>query len=163
MKILKGKLRLYVLCFIVFIIGCFAGLVTSSYLYYRYVFSKTIDRRAIELGWQIDVVCQLRLGEIDASITQLEYMIDENTVAVALTPNIPKTDIRDHVLRGIKTYREIYPSQTQFASMINDALIDIRRIETFKSDARPDVPKTCWGFTESLGRLVKHTESQKDR
>ena len=153
---------LYFLFFMVFIIGCFAGLVTSSYLYYRYVFSDITDHRLTALGWQINTVCLLRLGEVEASITQLEFMIDENVISVASNPSIPKTDIHDYVFRGVKTYREIYPSQTQYASTVNNVLKDTRRIETFKNYSQSYIPKTCWGFTESLGRLVKHKESQTD-
>ena len=162
MKLTKGKLGLCVLFFLVFIAGCFVGIGTASYLYYRHVFSQVVDRSATELGSQISIVCQLRLGEVEAAIRQLEQMIDKNVVSVALTPNIPETDLRHHVLRGVKTYREICPSQTQFASVVNDALEDIPRIDTFQSHSPLYRQETCWGFVESLGRLVKHVESQKD-
>jgi hypothetical protein len=152
MNLIKGKLGLCILFFLVFIVGCFVGIGTASYQYYRYVFSKVVDRSAIELALQINLVCKLRLGEVKAAITQLENMIDDNVVSVALTPNIPipQTDFRHHVLRGVKTYRQVYPYQTQFASKIDDALKDIAKIDTFKCDS-------------PLCRLVKHAESQKDR
>jgi len=150
MKWSKGKLGLCVLFFIVFIVGCFVGIGAASYQYYRCVFSKEVDRSAIELFYQVNIVCQLRLGEVDPAITQLENMIDNNVVSVALTPNIPETDHRYRLLRAVKTYRDIYPSQTQFASMVNDALEDIPKIDTFE-------------FDSPLSRLVKHAESQKDQ
>ena len=150
MKLTKGKLWLCVLFFIVFIVGCFVGIGAASYQYYRYVFSKEVDRSAIELASQINIMCQLRLGEVDAAITQLENMIDINVVSVALTPNIPETDYRHRVLRAVKTYREIYPSKSQFASKADDALEDIPKIDTFKCD-------------NPLCRLVEHAESQKDQ
>jgi len=164
MKSTKSKLILLGLFLLVFIVGCFVGIGTASYLYYRHVFSKQVDRSAIELGSQINLVCLLRLGELEAAITQLENMIDNNVVSVALTPNIPETDSRDFVLRGVRTYREIYPSQTQFASIVDDALADIPKIDKFESDNSLYRPETCPGrFTKSLGRLVKRAESQKNQ
>ena len=68
----KGKIGFGVLLFIVFIVGCLVGLVTSSYLYYQHVFSKMVDQNAIDLGWQVRTVSQLRLGEIDDVINYLE-------------------------------------------------------------------------------------------
>lgn len=164
MKSTKSKLTLLALFLLVFIVGCFVGIGTASYLYYRHVFSKQTDRSAIELGSQISIVCLLRLEEVESAITQLENMIDNNVVSVALTPNIPETDLRHYILRGAKTYREIYPSQTQFASIVDDALADIPKIDKFESDNSLYKPETCPGkFTKSLCRLVKHAESLKNQ
>ena len=149
MKLSKSKIVFSVSFFLVFIVGCFIGLMASSYLYYRHVFSKTVYRNAIELASQINKVCQLRLGETDAVIKDLERMIDSNIISVALTPHIPETDYRHKALRAAKTYREIYPSESSVASQVADALKEIPKIGTFKCDS-------------SLCRLVKSAASQKD-
>lgn len=150
MKLSKGKLGLSVSFFLVFTVGCLVGLTASSYLYYRHVFSKAVDRSAIELAMQITPVCELRLGEIDAAIEHLERMIDNNIVSVALTPDIPKTDYRHRVLRAAKTYREIYPSKSEMASKVTDALKEIPKIDTFKCNS-------------PLCRLVKLATADKDQ
>jgi hypothetical protein len=150
MKFTKRKIGLFVLFLLVFFAGYVVGVGTSSYLYYRHVFSKAVDRSAIELASQIQPVCQLRLGEVDAAIETLDRMIDNNIIAVVQTPLIPKTDYRHGVLRVAKTYREIYPSKSGFASKVTDALSDIPKIETFKCE-------------NSLARLVKRSEAQKDQ
>lgn len=150
MKSRKRKIGLLALFLLVFFVGCWLGFGTSSYLYYRHVFSKAVDRSATELALQIRPVCHLRLGEVDAAIKTLDGMIDNNIVAVAQTPLIPKTDYRHRVLRAAKTYREIYPSKSGFASKVDDALRDIPKLETFKCE-------------NSLARLVKRSESQEDQ
>jgi len=147
-KLTKRKIGLFVIFLLVFLAGYMVGIAKASYLYYRYVFSKAVDRSAIELAMQITPVCQLRLGEVDAAIETLERMIDNNIVTIDQTPYIPKTDYRHGVLRAAKTYREIYPSKTEFAPKVADALRDIPKIETFKCE-------------NSLARLVKRSESQK--
>ena len=80
MRLPKSKLGLAVILFLVFVVGSFVGLMTSSYLYYRHVFSKAglLDRNAVDLGWQINTVSRLRLGEIDAVINDLEMRVDGN-------------------------------------------------------------------------------------
>lgn len=127
----KGKIGFGVLLFIVFIVGCLVGLVTSSYLYYQHVFSKMVDQNAIDLGWQVRTVSQLRLGEIDDVINYLEISIDSNIRSMAQTPHIQIEDYRYKTLRAAKTYREIYPSQSQNASQVNDALRKIPKFEKF--------------------------------
>ena len=150
MKSIKRKFALSILFLLVFTVGCFVGFATSSYLYYRHVFSKAVDRNAIELASQINRVCQLRLGEVDTAIEHLEMMIDGNIVSVVLTPHIPETDYRHRILRAAKTYREIYPSKSEMASKVAGALKEVPKIDTFKCDS-------------PLSRLVKHAESQKEQ
>lgn len=110
MRLPKSKLGFAVLLFLIFVVGYFAGLMTSSYLYYRHVFSKAVNENAVDLGWEITTLSQLRLGEIDVVIDDLEMRIDGNIRSVALTPNIPRTDYRYRILKAAKTYRDIYPS-----------------------------------------------------
>lgn len=131
MKIQKVRFVLAVLLFIVFIVGCLFGLVTSSYLYYRHVFSKMVEQNAIDLGWQVRTLSQLRLGEIDDVINDLEISIDSNIRSLAQTPHIQIEDYRYKTLRAAKTYREIYPSQSQNVSQVNDALREIPKFEMF--------------------------------
>ena len=145
MRVQKGKFGLVVLLFIVFIVGCLIGIVTSSYLYYQHVFSKIVDQNAIDLGSQVRKVSQLRLGEVDDVINDLEISIDSNIRSAAQTPYIVIEDYRYKTLRAAKTYREIYPSQSQNASQVNDALREIPKFETFD----------CQG---PLYRLVKQAE-----
>jgi hypothetical protein len=148
MRLPKSKHGPAVLLFLVFVVGCFAGLMTSSYLYYRHVFSKAVDENAVDLKWEITTVSRLRLGEIDSIINDLEIRIDGNIRSVTLTPNIPRTDYRYEVLKAAKTYREIYPSRSEIAFQVNDALKDIPKIETFECET-------------SLYRLVKYTKEKE--
>jgi len=150
MKLSKGKLGLSVSFFLVFTVGCLVGLTASSYLYHRHVFSKMADENAVNLGWRINRLCELRLGEIDAAIKQLERNIDINIITVALTPNIPETDYRHRMLRAAKTYREIYRSKSEMASKVKDALKGIPKIDTFKCNS-------------PLCRLVKLSTADKDQ
>lgn len=148
MRPTKSKLGLAILLFLVFVVGCFAGLMTSSYLYYPHVFSTAVDENAVDLHWEIMTVSRLRLGEIDTVIDDLEMRVDGNIRSVALTPNIPRTDYRYEVLKAAKTYRDIYPSRSERASQVNDALKDIPKIETFECE-------------NSLCRLVKHAKEKE--
>ncbi len=150
MKFTKRRIWLFVLFLLVFFAGYKVGVVKASILSFRDVFSKVVDRSATELALQIKVVCQLRLGEADSAITTLEEMIDKNIVAVTKTPLIPETDYHHSVLMAAKTYREIYPSKSRFASEAADALRGIPKIETFK----------CEG---PLASLVKRSETQTDQ
>ncbi len=150
MKLTKRKIGFFVLFLLVFFAGYKVGEVKASIMYYRHVFSKVVDRSATELALQIRPVCHLRLGEVDAAIKTLDGLIDNNIIAVAKTPLIPKTDYRHRVLRAAKTYRELYPSKSGFASKVDDALRDIPKLETFKCE-------------NSLTRLVKRAEAQKDK
>ncbi len=134
MRLPKSKLGLAVILFLVFVVGSFVGLMTSSYLYYRHVFSKAVDESAVDLGWEINTVSRLRLGEIDAVINDLEMRVDGNIRSVALTPNIPRTDYRYKVLKAAKTYRELYPSTSKLASKVNDALKDIPKLQASKCE-----------------------------
>ena len=127
-KVERGRMLSLVLAFI---IGCLIGLFVSSYLYYKYVFSNVEDRNATDLARQINTLSRLRLGEVDAVIDNMEMKVDSNIVSIALTPNRSLTDYRRRVLRGAKTYREIYPSKSEAASSVRDALREIQKIDTF--------------------------------
>ncbi len=150
MKITRSKIGLTVLIFFVFIIGALSGLMTSSYLYYRHVFSQMADETAGILSERINTLCQLRLGEIDNAIEQLESSVDMSIISITQTPHIRQTDLRFRVLRGAKTYKELYPSKSQVASKVTEALRDIPKIETFKCDS-------------SLCRLVTQTAEEKSK
>ncbi len=148
MRLPRSKFGLAVLFFLVFVVGCFAGLMTSSYLYYRHVFSKAVDENAVDLRWEIMTLSRLRLGEIDAVIDDMEMRVDGNIRSVALTPNIPRTDYRYEALKAAKTYRDIHPSQSKRAFQVNDALKDIPKIETFECET-------------PLCRLVEHAREKE--
>ncbi|MEA3226202.1 MAG: hypothetical protein U9Q07_09640 [Planctomycetota bacterium] len=148
MRLPRSKLGLAVLFFLVFVVGCFVGLMTSSYLYYRHVFSKAVDENAVDLKREITILSQLRLGEIDAVIDDLEMRVDGNIRSVALTPNIPRTDYRYKVLKAAKTYRDIYSSKSERASQVTGVLKDIPKIETFECET-------------PLCRLVKHAKEKE--
>ncbi len=136
---------------LVFAIGCVAGLFGASWLYYRYVFGTQVDEVAVDLAVQISTVSRLRLGEVDAVIDDLEARIDMGIVSVGLTPHIPITDYRRRVLRGAKTYREIYPSKSKIASRVAEALEKVAKIEIEEF--------TC---ESSLCRLVRDGAPHKE-
>ena len=147
MKMIQSKIGLVVLIFIVFVIGAFTGLGTSSYLYYRHVFSRMAVDAAVSLGERIRTLSHLRLGEIDNAIEDLELSVDTCILSIQ-QPDIPQTDYRYRVLRGAKTYRELYPSKSRAAFKVTEALRDIPKIETFKCDS-------------SLCRLVTKMSEEK--
>jgi hypothetical protein len=148
MKLISNKLGLCILFCLVCFTGFFAGLKTTAYLYYKYGFSQILDSSALDLASQIDTVCQLRLGQVGTTIDNLEKRIDWNIVGLAQTPNIQEGDYRYNILRAAKTYREIYPSRSQVADIVDNALSNIEKIYLFESDT-------------PLCRLVKYAESQK--
>lgn len=130
---MKSKVGIMVLIFIVFVIGTLTGVGVSSYLYYRHVFSQFAAIAAVSLSERINILSQLRMGEIDSAIEKLELSFDTCILSVQI-PNIPRTDYRYRVLRGAKTYRELYPTKSRAANKVTEALIDIPKIETFKCD-----------------------------
>lgn len=137
MKTTKSKIKFTVLIFSVFIFGAFIGLMMSSYLYYQHVFSQMADETAGVISYRIDTLCQLRLGEIESAIKQLEESVDVSVNSITQTPFISQTNVRYKVLRLVKTYRELYPTESPTGS----ALRDIPKFETF-------------GCESSLSRLV---------
>ena len=145
---IKLPVREIGLVVLVFLVGCFIGLFGASYQYYKHVFSKAVAQNAEDVNWQIRIVSNLRLGEIDDAINFLERKIDSNILAIARTHNITETDYRYGVLREAKTYREIYPSNSAKASQVINALEEFPKLEKFKCE-------------NSLCRLVKQAQSQK--
>ena len=85
MKQTKGKVKRTVLLLVVFIVGCLTGLMVSSYLYYRHVFSKAVNQSAIDLSGEIRRLSQLRLGDVDAAIEDSERTMDYAIVSIATT------------------------------------------------------------------------------
>jgi len=148
MKLMNNKLGLCILFCLVCFAGFFAGLKTTSYLYYKYYFSQILDRDALDLASQIDTVCQLRLGQVGATIDLLEKRIDWGIVALAQSTNIQEGDYRYNILRAAKTYREIYHSRSQIADTVDCILSDIEKIYLFEYDG-------------PLCRLVEYSKSQK--
>ncbi len=149
MKLFARKFGIAAALLLVFAIGCVAGLLGASWLYYRHVFSRQVDRTAVDLTMQVNTASQLRLGEVNGVINDLETRIDMGIVSVGLTPHIPITDYRRRVLRGAKTYREIYPSKSTIASRVAEALEKVAKIEMeeFKCES-------------ALWRLVKDNAPQ---
>ena len=147
MKLTKGKVGFIVLLVIVFIVGCFAGLFVSSWLYYRHVFSQKTDEVAGQLALRINLLCKLRLGQVESTIEDLEWLIDSQIVSMAV-PHIPITEHRYRVLRNAKTYRQLYPSKSESARKVDEILAGIPKIEKYKCKS-------------PLCRLVEQKSSQK--
>lgn len=145
----KRKLRFFALASLIFVLGCILGLMGSSYLYYRHVFSYMATETAANLSMRINTLSRLRLGEVDAAIESLESTVDIAITSIARTPHIPQTDYRHSALRGAKTYREIYPSKSEVAPQVVEALRNIPKIEIFKCD-------------NPLCRLVKQQKTNKE-
>ena len=122
---------------LVFLAGCVVGLFGGSWLWYRHVIGTQVDQVAVNLAMDIHRASQLRIGEVDAALDELEGSIDRGIVAVGLTPHIPITGLRRKQLRAAKTYRQMYPSKSQLASQVAEALAKVRRIEIdeFKCDS----------------------------
>ena len=136
---------------LVFVAGCVVGLFGASWLWYRHVIGTQVDEVAANLAMDIHRASQLRLGEVDAALDALEMGIDAAVVSVGLNPLIPITELRQRQLRAAKTYREIYPSRSEGASQVTEALAKVERIalDEFKCNS-------------SLYRLVKEASSQKE-
>jgi len=133
---------------LVFVAGCVVGLFGASWLWYRHVIGTQVDEVAANLAMDIHRASQLRLGEADAALDDLERRIDRGIVSVGLTPHIPITELRGRQLRKAKTYREMYPSRSQLASQVAEALAKVQRIEI--DEATCDTP---------FCRLVRDAES----
>ena len=133
---------------LVFVAGCVVGLFGASWLWYRHVIGTQVDEVAANLAMDIHRASQLRLGEVDAALDDLEISIDSGVVSVGLTPHIPITELRRRQLRKAKTYREMYPSRSQLASQVGETLAKVQRIEI--DEATCDTP---------FCRLVIDTES----
>ena len=84
-------------------------------------------------------------------LDDLESRIDMGIVSVGLTPLIPITELRRRRLRAAKTYREMYPSMSEVASQVAEALAKVKRIEI--DELKCEKP---------LRRLVKEASSQKE-
>ena len=134
---------------LVFVAGCVVGLFGASWLYYRYVFGTQVDQAAAYLGMDIHRASQLRLGEVDSALDDLEGRIDRDIISVGLTPHIPITELGHRQLSRAKTYREMYPSKSQLASQVAEALAKVQRIEI--DEATCDTP---------FCRLVRDAESR---
>jgi len=136
---------------LVFVAGCVVGLLGASWLYYRHFFGRQVEEVAVALALDVATASRLRLGEVDAALHDLEMRIDSGIVIVSVghTPHIPITELRRRHLRAAKTYREIYPSRSEVASQVTEALAKVERIalDEFKCKS-------------SLYRLVRDAESR---
>ncbi len=134
---------------LVFVAGCVVGLFGASWQWYRVVFGTRVDEAAAYLCMDIHRASQLRLGEADAVLDDLEVNIDNAIVSAGLTPHIPITELGHRQLSKAKTYREMYPSRSQLASQVAEALAKVQRIEIDETTC--DTP---------FCRLVRDAESR---
>lgn len=135
---------------LVFVVGGILGLGTSSYLYYRYVFSNMANETAINVSTQLSHLCLLRIGDVNTAIDLMETAVDSGIVNITQTPNIPQTDYRYRVLRGVKTYRQLYPSRPENPKL-SEAMKNIPKIE--ENEFKCESP---------LCRLVKYHSSKEN-
>jgi len=148
MKLMNNKLGLCILFCLVCFAGFLAGLKTTSYFYRKYCFSQILDDNALMLAWQINTVCQLRLGQIEETVDYLEKAIDWNIVSLARSADMKEDDYRYGILSVAKTYRQIYHSHSLITDSVEDVLNDINEVYLVESDS-------------PLGRVVECAESQK--
>jgi len=148
MKLMNNKLGLCILFCLVCFAGFLAGLKTTSYFYRKYGFSQILDDNALMLAWQINTVCQLRLGQIEETVDYLEKAIDWNIVSLARSADMKEDDYRYGILSVAKTYRQIYHSHSLITDSVEDVLNDINEVYLVESDS-------------PLGRVVECAESQK--
>ena len=134
MRVQKPSLRRSAVLLVVFVIGCFVGLMTSSYLYYEHVFSKAADERAIALHQNVIALSHLRLGEIDTLIDVYETRVDSEIRTISQNLRTPPNDSSYKVLKAAKTYRELYPSTSKLASKVKDSLKDIPKLQASKCE-----------------------------
>ena len=147
MKLHKRKIGIAIAFLMVFIVGGVIGIFGASYLYHKHVFSYVEMNTVADLYRQIDMVSYLRLKKTDKVIALLDAEIDRNILAVFSHTYI-EADCQYSVLRVAKTYREIYPSNSEKASKVINALKEFPKLEKFKCES-------------SLCRLVKQARSQK--
>lgn len=148
MKLIQNKFALVIFFILVLAFGFFAGLKTTSHLYHKYCFSKILDDNAIVLAWQINTVCQLRLGQVEETIDYLEKAIDWSIVSLARSADIKEDDYRYRILNGAKIYRQIYNSRSHISDLVEDVLNDINEVYLVESDS-------------PLCRLVEYSKNQK--
>lgn len=116
------------------VIGVGIGVFGASHQYYKYVFSGLRDRQVEELSIDLNLLAHLRLGEFRQAIGLLEQQADRTIVSVGLDRQIPTTDLRRRVLKQARTYREYYPSESQYAPHVAEALDGIPIYKTFTDD-----------------------------
>lgn len=150
MKLTKKKIGLFTLFLFVFIVGGILGLGTSSYLYYRLVFSNMADETAAVISEKISYLCLLRIGDVNTTIDRLETSVDTGLASITQIPRIPQTDYRYRVLRAAKTYKEFYPSSFD-NPLLTEALKNIPKIE--ENEFKCEGP---------LCRLVKYHSSKEN-
>ena len=148
MKLISKKLRLCILFCLVCFAGFFAGLKTTGYIYHKHCFSKILDDNALMIAWQINTVCQLRLGQIEETVDYLEKAIDWNIVSLARSADMKEDDYRYGILSVAKTYRQIYRSHSLITDSVEDVLNDINEVYLVESDS-------------PLGRVVEYAKFQK--
>lgn len=135
MKLIQNKFALVIFFILVLAFGFFAGLKTTAHLYHKYCFSKILDDNAIVLAWQINTVCQLRLGQVEETIDYLDKAIDWNIVSLAWSADIKEEDYRYRILGGAKLYRQVYHSHSQIADLVEDVLNDINGVYLVEGDS----------------------------
>ena len=144
----KRRLRKLGLLVLGLLAGGLIGIFSASYLFRKNDYSIMAVDRAIEISRQVAVVSSLRLGDTDDAIRRLETDIDNNILALVHTYDFTEKEYPHKVLSAAKTYREIYPSTSRFASKVTNLLEEYPKHEEFK----------CEG---PLLRLLEQTQSQK--
>lgn len=148
MKLIRKKLALVIFFILVLAFGFLAGLKTTAYLYKKHCFSKILNDNAMMLAWQIDTVCQLRLGHVEETITYLENAIDWNIVSLARSADMKEDDYRYIILSAAKTYRQVYRSHSSINDLVEDVLNNINEVYLVEGDS-------------PLGRVVEYAKFQK--
>ena len=75
-----------------------------------------------DLVQDVELAAQLRLGEPEPVLGFLEQRIDSETLSVALTPGVRKTERVERALRLAKAYRALVPSTSGSAADVAEAL-----------------------------------------
>ena len=131
MELHKRKIGVVIAFLMVFIVGGLIGIFGASYLYHKHVFSYVEMQTVSDLYRQIDMVSYLRLKKTDKVIALLDAEIDSKILAV-FSPTYIEADCQYRVLRFAKTYREIYPSNSEKASKVINVLKEFPKLEKFK-------------------------------
>lgn len=149
----KRRLRKVVLAagfVLVFLAGLLGGAIFASIQYYRHVFSKLGDEFAPKLSSDIRTLSQLRLGETEAAIADLEQNVDGGILMIGgKGPLVSITGERLKALKAARTYRSLVPPAPSRAASITAVLKDVPEIEKSVCDA-------------PLCRLIARRESEKE-
>lgn len=83
----------------------------------------------MDAHWQTQILSHLRLGEVNLAIERAEWLLDSKVLeadsATQVAQDAATSQFARRKLGGVKLYREMYPSNTDFKVPIGSVLSEI--------------------------------------